>query len=319
MSLPCVDLRLPDGRTLRAHPGAILGRLATSAARIDDPRLHEAHALLSHRGEKLWLIALMTRFIVDGRREREVALRPGVRVWLLDDFPVDVERVALPRQLWALEARGPRAEAWVRLGALNLDEHYTVTPEPGLATGELAHALWHLWSNGVGWTLRAPGRSPVSLTAGKVWEHDGWQLRAVQVDAPASSTPATLVDGQIYLPFDVEIEGERVTIRPEGQPAFTLTGHSAYILRALSAAGGDGWVDWTSLAEARWRSVRKWEQLANLWYKALSRLRDKLQEHQIDPAWVASDGDRRVRLDPALREGYRARGEVGDGGEAPLG
>ncbi len=309
MSLPWVDLRLPDGRVLRVHPGAILGRLATSPARIDDPRLHEAHALLSHRGQKLWLIALMTRFKVDQRREHEVSLEEGMRVHLLDDFVVEVVALSVPRTLTVIELRRrDGSEGWSRLDALRHDAYYTVTPgdPPTLQTGELASALWHLWSNGVGWTLVSPSHPPALLVDGEIWEHADWQLRARRVDAPAAGTPRTLVEGRIFLPARLALREDAVELSPEGGAPFLVRGHGAFILRALLEArrkadsGAEEelvWVDWEPLASRHWRGTRRFEQLANLWYKALSRLRKRLEQAQLDPDLVRSDGDRRVCLD----------------------
>lgn len=58
--------RLPDDRLVDAAPGDILGRLPTAAVRLNDPRISEAHALVSLRGRTLRLLALRGRFAVAG-------------------------------------------------------------------------------------------------------------------------------------------------------------------------------------------------------------------------------------------------------------
>ena len=56
--LALARFRLPDGSVETLCAGDIVGRIWSAALRIDDPDISEAHALLSLRGEGLWLLAL---------------------------------------------------------------------------------------------------------------------------------------------------------------------------------------------------------------------------------------------------------------------
>jgi pSer/pThr/pTyr-binding forkhead associated (FHA) protein len=60
-------VRLPDGSVETLYVGDIVGRTWSAAVRIDDPDVSEAHALVSLRGERLWLLALRRRFTVSGK------------------------------------------------------------------------------------------------------------------------------------------------------------------------------------------------------------------------------------------------------------
>ena len=63
-------------------PGDLVGRIWSAALRLDDPGVSEAHALVSLRGEELWLLGLRGRFLVEGQPRTEVAMAPGMRVRL---------------------------------------------------------------------------------------------------------------------------------------------------------------------------------------------------------------------------------------------
>ena len=47
---PAVHLRLPDGRTAVLGHGDLIGRLESAALPLADPRISEAHAMVSLRG-----------------------------------------------------------------------------------------------------------------------------------------------------------------------------------------------------------------------------------------------------------------------------
>ena len=99
---PYVIFQLPNGEVAKATPGSILGRLSSASVRIDDPRVSEAHALVSLRGSELKLLTLRGSIRVDGRRDADVHLdarltQPGdarasdvgVRILDGDDDPGD--------------------------------------------------------------------------------------------------------------------------------------------------------------------------------------------------------------------------------------
>ena len=50
-----VRLRLPDGTIETLYAGDLIGRTWAAALRLDDPDVSEAHAMVSLRGERLWM------------------------------------------------------------------------------------------------------------------------------------------------------------------------------------------------------------------------------------------------------------------------
>lgn len=63
---PTLIARTLDGRRHELFPGDFIGRLDRAALRIDHPAISEAHALVSARGEALWLRQLRGRIGLEG-------------------------------------------------------------------------------------------------------------------------------------------------------------------------------------------------------------------------------------------------------------
>ena len=63
---PTTRLQLPSGAMVLLGPGDLIGRSPTAALHIDDPRISEAHSMVSLRGSQLKLLALRGRHSVYG-------------------------------------------------------------------------------------------------------------------------------------------------------------------------------------------------------------------------------------------------------------
>jgi hypothetical protein len=289
---PSVLLRPPDAEPVRLHPGGIVGRLAAAALRLEDPRVSEAHALLSLRGRALKLLALRGALGVRGRWLGEVELREGQRVSLAEGLALEVLEVVLPVSVLALEAPdGVRVE---------LDR-----PEMSLSLGPLRaeagaqpDAVAWAWCSGDRWWLQARGSRPVELDEGAVVTLGDQELRVSSLPLPALGTPATSSAGKLHPPLTLRCWPQHTEISVEGrQHPVKLTRNAHAIVRetaALTAEGGS--VHWLEVAERIWR-VNATE---DNWYTNLARLRDRLRQHDLPPDLVrCSDGQ--VQL--ALREG----------------
>ncbi len=75
--LPFVRIRTPDGTVHDVPHGGIVGRLGIASLPLHDPRISEAHALVSLRGGVLRLLALRGRFAV-GNRSAPVCMKGGL-------------------------------------------------------------------------------------------------------------------------------------------------------------------------------------------------------------------------------------------------
>ena len=106
---PFVVLRLPDGSRATLRHGDLVGRLETAALHIADPRISEAHAMVSLRGATLKLLALRGRLAVEGFAVRDVELVAGLTIALAGEVALVVERVGLPEQILGLAIGSDRA------------------------------------------------------------------------------------------------------------------------------------------------------------------------------------------------------------------
>jgi hypothetical protein len=75
---PLLTFEAPGGRIWHLRPGDIVGRMPTAALQLNDPRVSEAHGLVSLRGYRLRLLSLRGRFAVAGRPTTDLELEPGL-------------------------------------------------------------------------------------------------------------------------------------------------------------------------------------------------------------------------------------------------
>ncbi len=128
------EVRLGDGSLRTLGHGDFIGRLWTAALVIDDPRISEAHALVSLRGAALRLLALRGRFLVDGASSTDVRLHAGLLVTLAEGVVLEVVRVFIPRTVLALQ--GPGMPAQLLQGVVSI----VAEPAPMLVNGLRADA-----------------------------------------------------------------------------------------------------------------------------------------------------------------------------------
>ncbi|HMV66767.1 MAG TPA: hypothetical protein PKA64_07945, partial [Myxococcota bacterium] len=104
-----VELCLPSGERHTLLHGDLIGRLWSAALRLDDPRVSEAHAMVSHRGREMKLLALRGRFQADGLPTTEVSVHPGMEITLAPGLVLTVAAVTLPPAVLAIAAPGVAA------------------------------------------------------------------------------------------------------------------------------------------------------------------------------------------------------------------
>lgn len=92
MASSLVSLRCGDLRASLGH-GDVVGRLADAALFIDDPRVSELHAYVSHREAGPVLLALRGALQVDGIAVREVVLEEGMEIELCPGVCVTVASI----------------------------------------------------------------------------------------------------------------------------------------------------------------------------------------------------------------------------------
>lgn len=158
---PVVTVRLKDGSEWDLGPGAIIGRLWSAELPIDDPRISEAHAMVSLRGGELKLLSLRGLFSLSDKPVNELTFQVGQTILLARGLGMDVIRVVLPGEVLAFEGEDlPRA---VLEGVASL----VTRPRPMLVPRYQEGAAARIWSTGEGWKIAIGESDGEALTPGK--------------------------------------------------------------------------------------------------------------------------------------------------------
>ena len=282
-----VRLRLPDGRSVELGHGDLIGRLWSAALSLSDPRVSEAHAMVSLRGQELLLLPLRGRFTVDGERVASLVLAPGQCITVAEGLDLTVEEVSLPAAVFAVEGDGlPRV---VVSGVCSL----LTRPRPELVPRLVPDASAHLWGDGEEWRLTIDGVSR-RVEVGDTWELDGRKFRAVGLAIDGARGTVTRLDGGVARRVRVVAQFDTVHLRPEGGEPLALSGRAARLISELVAF--DGPVGWEILARELWPEEDDPHLLRHKLDVTLSRLRGRLRDARIRPDLVRSDGFGKVEL-----------------------
>lgn len=273
-------LRTTDGECHRLSPGGIVGRLRSADLRLADPRVSEAHALLSLRGLELRLLGLRGRFSVDGRVVDEIALSPGMTLAFAPGLEVDVVDVVVPDVVLAIE--GPSLPPQVLSGVCSL----YLGPPPRLVERYAGDAdAWLHW-DGSFWWLRTRTGEPRSVDAGDAAVVGGSTFTIRAIPVRSSPTEAT-EDGAVRAPMRIEARFESVSVLRNSRPTVVLSGLGARIISELVTMGGP--VPWLVLARQLWPEEEDPNLLRGRWDVALLRLRRKLRDARLPEDLVRAD------------------------------
>lgn len=282
-----VRFRLPEGGTVELGPGDLIGRLWSAALSIPDPRISEAHAMISLRGEELKLLALRGRFAVEGRSQSGIVLAAGQRIALADGLELLVEEVTLPSAVFAIEGDGlPRV---VVAGPCSL----LTRPRPELVPRLIPEAPAWLWSDGEVWCLSMGGQRR-SIVPGDRWELDGLHFRALGLKLGSAGRTATRLEGAVAPALRIVARFDTVHLYPQGAEPLALNGLAARIISEVVSF--DGPVPWEVLARELWPSEDDPHILRHKLDVNLSRLRARLREAGLRADLVRSDGFGHVEL-----------------------
>lgn len=264
--LASARVRLPGGDTETLYAGDMIGRTWSAALRIDDPEISEAHAMLSLRGEQLWLLALRRRFVVEGRTTDAVALSPGQSIRLASQVELQVEAVELPATVLGL--RGPGLPAQALPGACSLD----FDPHARLVPGFQATAEAHFWMTGSDWRARIGGVD-FDLVAGRELVVPSGSFQVVDIALASAGRSATRAgDG----PLRIVASFDTVHIHRSDGEVVLIAGKLARVMSELVAVGQP--IAWEELARPQWPHIPDRELLRRRWDTLLNRLRDRLRE-----------------------------------------
>ena len=282
-------VRVGEGPAVTLYPGDVIGRLRTAALRVDDPRVSEAHAMVSLRDGELQLLALRGVLALERQRCGELVLTPGQQVRLAKDLYLDVISVDL-----ADEALGVAIDDLPAQLLLGSSASLLFDPAPGLVRPYRRDAAALLWSDGLGWRVQVPGQEPVAFAPGVEIEVDGHTLRAEMISLHRAGTDATALGGRVHPPLRIVSNYDTAHIHRPGLEPVTLAGIAARILGELVALGGPA--TWEAVAQEIWRDDTDLNRLRHRWDVSLGRLRSKLEEHGVRRSLILSDGTGQIEL-----------------------
>lgn len=286
---PGVCFTLPDGAEAVVGPGELIGRSAAAHLHLDDPRISEAHALVSLRGDVFRLLALRGRFVVEGQARSEWDLAPGQRIELARGYALQVRELHLPAQVLAIE--GDLLPRQILVGVSSL----LVEPQTALVRQYVAEAGAWLWNTGdANWTLQLRGAPARPLMPGDAWQVGGQRFAAVAVSLAEMAVRATLLDAGLAVPVRLVANYETVHLFPEGRAPLVIDGLHARLISELVVFGGP--VAWELLAGELWSDEPDRAKVRRRLDVALSRLRQRLREHGIRADLVRMTGVGQIEL-----------------------
>lgn len=287
-----VRFRMPDGQLVDAAPGDLVGRLPTAAVHLNDPRISEAHALVSLRGRDLRLLALRGRFAVAGAVSGDLALAPGQTIQLAPGIELLVVVVSLGDGVPGLE--GPDVPRQI------LPPVASILADGSVAHGFQAEACALLWTAGEALHLRlaaTPDEPDRILEPGDTFEVDGHgPFRVVSIALQSAASPPTERDSDLDLPLVIVLRFDTVHIH-RGATAIAIDGQPARLVSELGLMRVP--VEWRTLARLLWPdepSETGDGPLRSRFDRVLTRLRARLRQHGLRPDLVRTDGSGRVEL-----------------------
>ena len=257
-----------DERVMLA-PGDVIGRSQAAALCLDDPRVSEAHAMVSLRERALKLIGLRGWLRHDGDVTQELTLCVGARVEFAPGVELVCEDVSLPDHLVGLELPGGLVVTLVKTMTLKVE-----AGKPTLRGGFDADGDANFWSIGAQWRVRRRGGEPEALTPGQTVTVRGVELRVVEVPLAAGSRTQTR--SQMRLPLTLTRSGGRVRVQYPGAEPVLISGIPGKILS--SAIGRGLSASWEEVIADVWPDdVSTRAALRYRFDAGLSRLRDALR------------------------------------------
>jgi hypothetical protein len=254
-----------------------VGRTWAAALRFDDPEVSEAHAMVSLRGERLWLLALRRRFSVDGRPLDAAPLEVGAVVRLAPQVTFTVVAITLPDAVLGLEGPGLPAQALPGTCSLVFDPH------PRLAPGTAAAADAVFWESDGHWRVRHAAHDQ-PLAAGDVLALPGGTFRAVPIALAAMNQTATRADD--VSPLRIVTSFDTVQIHRPKAEVLVLVGQLARVVSELASVQQP--LAWEELARPHWPQIDDRDALRRRWDGLLGRLRERLREGGIRTDLVSS-------------------------------
>lgn len=288
MPLPSVRFLLPDGSLVTAYAGGIVGRTPNADLYLEDPRVSEAHALISLRGKGLHLLELRGSLFLAGQRALTIELRTGQEILLAGSLLIRVADVYLPSHSLVLHGvrDGPR-----ELSAAT----YSLVVQPSsiaLVQGYIEGAVGYIWSSADELRIQVQRQTPELIAPGCSWVVGGTVLRIEAVPL------AGLVETLNTAPRNDRL---RIVARYTSvhfwrtTEVLVLHGRPAMLLSELVSCGGKP-APWEVIAREIWGAQSDRQTLRQNWDRTLRRIRDQFRNAEIRENLMQVDRNGNIEL-----------------------
>ena len=291
MHQPLVTLETAPGETTQVGPGGIIGRMHSAALCIDDPRVSEAHAMVSLRGGRLQILALRGPVVFQGYRVSSKQLEVGQTFSLVRGLDLRVVDIDVPSEVVALQVDESEP---VRL----VESVYSLVATPeGLLRLEARHAgdaAGWVWASSETYRLRLADMEPEAVRVGCSWTIGEHRIQAVSRASVRASTPVTVASTLVGQSLRVVARFDTVHLHRADGPSAVLAGMSARIVSELAQFSSP--VGWEVVAGEIWGQVPDRHLMRQNWDRNMRSLRANLRKAQIRENLVRPDGCGNVEL-----------------------
>lgn len=257
-----------SGQRTTLGPGDFIGRSEVAALCLDDPRISEAHAMLSLRDRHLQLIALRGRFRHEGKVLTEMRLTQGVEVELAHDVTLVCEHVEMPRALLGLLIDGELEITLTHTMTLYADGVATI--KRGYASD--GDAIF--WSNGSSWRMRTGDAPARTIRAGDRISIGQTELDVIAI--PLERATHARTRDTLRAPLRFHPHRTCVEVHPEGGETMLVSGVPGKILASLLRR--DLTASWQEIIADVWpEDASTLSALRRRFDAGLRRLRDHLK------------------------------------------
>jgi hypothetical protein len=266
--------------------GDLIGRTPTAAVVVDDPRVSEAHAIVSLRRGELHLLSLRRMVLVAGAPVADVVLEPGLVVTLADELAFTVAEVVTPHEVLGVTMPSGEVQLLPQVASLT-------TSPPRLHSKVVPDAAATLWAIGDEWKVRV-GARVLTVEPDLDVDLDGARFRFTLVPLAKAGAASTEGTGAVAAPIRLVAFYDSVQIYQRNRKVHTVGGTGARILSELVAHKGP--THWEVLAREIWPDEADAMQLRHRWDVTLARLRARLRAAGIRQLFHA-DGSGQLALD----------------------
>lgn len=261
---------MAEDRSVTLGPGALIGRANTATLYIDDPRVSEAHAMVSLRDHCLKLISLRGRFRHQGKVMHEIQLVPEMRLELAEGVEVVCEEVHLPSSVVGLTIwPGPLQVPLSGTTTIHVKGSDASIRRGYDPTGDLI-----VWSTGQRWSAKVKGQQRRTLTSGDLisLEH----VRIQVVDMPLADLDKGQTRSHLRAGALLKCTAHQVIITPDVGASHVISGIPGRILSSVLRRGNAA--QWTQIVSDVWPDDRSIpSSLRRRFDAGLRRLRDSMQ------------------------------------------